>query len=292
VTWSFIAKAEAKLFGGGDKRLALANPIASDLSDMRPSLLPGLLKAAQRNADRSLGDVALFEVGQCFASDEPEGQTIKAAAVRRGTARAEGVGRHWDGGAIAVDAFDAKADAMALLTALNVPTAGVQVVPGGPDWFHPGRSATLQFGPKNKIGAFGEIHPKILRALDLKGPLVAFEITLDALPAPKYRPTKIKPKLTLAEFQPVTRDFAFVVPRDVAAGDILRAAQGAERQLIAGIDVFDVYEGQGIDPDKKSVAIAVTLQPTEKTLTDAEIEAVSQKIVADVAKKTGATLRS
>jgi phenylalanyl-tRNA synthetase beta chain len=181
---------------------------------------------------------------------------------------------------------------MALLTALNVPMAGVQVVPGGPDWFHPGRSATLQFGPKNQIGAFGEIHPKILRALDLKGPLVGFEITLDALPAPKYRPTKIKPKLALAEFQPVTRDFAFVVGRDVAAADILRAAQGAERQLIAGIDVFDVYEGQGIEPDKKSVAIAVTLQPTEKTLTDAEIEAVSQKIVGEVVKKTGAVLRS
>ena len=292
VTWSFIAKHEAELFGGGDRRLALANPIASDLSDMRPSLLPGLLKAAQRNADRSFADVALFEVGQCFESDEPEGQTIKAAAVRRGTARPEGVGRHWDGGAVAVDAFDAKADAMALLTALNVPTAGVQVVPGGPDWFHPGRSAVLQFGPKNRIGAFGEIHPKILRAFDLKGPLVGFEITLDALPAPKPRPTKIKPKLTLSELQPVTRDFAFVVPRDVAAADILRAAQGAERQLIAGIDVFDIYEGQGIDPDKKSVAIAVTLQPTEKTLTDAEIDAVSQKIVGEVAKKTGAVLRS
>jgi phenylalanyl-tRNA synthetase beta chain len=291
VTWSFIAKEEATLFGGGDKRLSLANPIASDLSDMRPSLVPGLLKATQRNADRSFGDVALFEVGQCFASDEPEGQTIKAAAVRRGTARAEGVGRHWDGGAVAVDAFDAKADAMALLTALSVPTAGVQVVPGGPDWLHPGRSGTLQFGPKNQIGAFGEIHPKILRALDLKGPLVAFEITLDALPAPKYRPTKIKPKPALSELQPVTRDFAFVVAREVAAADILRAAQGAERQLIAGIDVFDLYEGQGVDPDKKSVAIAVTLQPTEKTLTDAEIDAVSQKIVAEVAKKTGAMLR-
>src|SRR4051794_23444249 len=291
VTWSFIAKGEAKLFGGGDRRLALANPIASDLSDMRPSLLPGLIKAAQRNADRGYGDLALFEVGQCFASDEPEGETIKAAAVRRGTARAEGVGRHWDGGAVAVDAFDAKADAMALLTALNVPTGGVQVVPGGPDWFHPGRSATLQFGPKNKIGAFGEIHPKVLKAMDLKGPLVAFEITLDSLPLPKHRPTKMKTRLVLSEFQPVTRDFAFVVGRDVAAGDILRAAQGAERQLIAGIDVFDVYEGQGIDPDKKSVAIAVTLQPTEKTLTEAEIEAVSEKIVAEVAKKTGAVLR-
>src|SRR3954447_9214311 len=292
VTWSFIAAEEAKLFGGGDKRLALANPIASDLSDMRPSLLPGLLKAAQRNADRGHGDVALFEIGQCFANDEPEGETIKAAAVRRGTARAEGGGRHWDGSAVAVDAFDAKADLMALLTALNVPTGGVEVVPGGTDWFHPGRSAKVQLGPKNVLGAFGEIHPRILRALDLKGPLVGFEITLDALPAPKYRPTKVKPRLTLPEFQPVTRDFAFVVPREVAAGDILRAAQGAERQLIRGVDIFDVYEGQGIEPDKKSVAIAVTLQPLEKTLTDAEIEAVSQKIIGEVAKKTGAVLRA
>jgi phenylalanyl-tRNA synthetase beta chain len=292
VTWSFIGHEEAGLFGGGDKRLRLANPIASDLSDMRPSLLPGLLKAAQRNADRGVSDVALFEVGQCFASDEPEGQTIKAAAVRRGTARAEGVGRHWDGGDVAVDAFDAKADAMALLTALGLPTAGVQVVPGGPAWLHPGRSGTLQFGPKTVVGAFGEVHPRVLKALDVKGPVVAFEITLDALPPPKYRPTKMKPKLQLSEFQPVTRDFAFVVGRDVAAGDILRAAQGAERQLIAGIDVFDIYEGPGIDPDKKSVAIAVTLQPTGKTLTDAEIDAVSAKIVAEVAKKTGATLRA
>jgi phenylalanyl-tRNA synthetase beta chain len=291
VTWSFIGKDEALLFGGGNPQLALANPIASDLSDMRPSLVPGLLKAAQRNADRGFGDVALFEVGQCFASDEPEGQTIRAAAVRRGTARAEGVGRHWDGGAIAVDAFDVKADAISLLNALGVPLGGVQVVPGGPAWLHPGRSATLQFGPKNPFGAFGEVHPKVLRALDLKGPLVAFELTLDALPLPKARPTKMKPKLVLSEFQPLTRDFAFVVDRKVAAGDIVKAAQGAERQLIAGIEVFDVYEGPGIDADKKSVAVAVTLQPTEKTLTDTQIEAVSSKIVAEVAKKTGAVLR-
>ncbi len=292
VTWSFIAKEEAKLFGGGDKRLALANPIASDLSDMRPSLLPGLLNAAQRNADRGYGDVALFEVGQCFLNDEPEGQVMKAAAVRRGTARAEGVGRHWDGGAVPVDAFDAKADALALLTSLGIPTGGLQVVAGGPSWFHPGRSGTLQFGAKTVIGAFGEIHPKVLKALDLKGPLVAFEITLDALPAPKYKPTKTKPRLALSEFQPVTRDFAFVVDRTTSAGDILKAAQGAERQLIAGIEVFDVYEGPGIESGKKSVAIAVTLQPTEKTLTDPEIDAVSQKIVSEVAKRTGAVLRS
>ena len=272
-------------------RLALANPIASELSDMRPSLLPGLLKAAQRNADRGLGDVALFEVGQTFASDEPEGQSIKAAAVRRGTARAEGVGRHWNGGAKSVDAFDAKADVVALLAALGIPAGGLQIVAGGPAWFHPGRSGTLQFGPKNVVGAFGEVHPKVLKALDLKGPLVAFELNLDALPPPKAKPTKMKPKLNLPDFQPLTRDFAFVVGRNVAAGDIVKAAQGAERQLIVGVDVFDIYEGTGIDPDKKSVAIAVTLQPTEKTLTDAEIEAVSAKIVGEVSKKTGAVLR-
>ncbi len=292
VTWSFISKDEALLFGGGDKRLALANPIATDLSDMRPSLLPGLLKSAQRNADRGLGDVALFEVGQCFASDEPEGQTIKAAAVRRGSAGARDVGRHWNGTGRAVDAFEAKADALALLSSLGVPTGGLQVVPGGPAWFHPGRSGTLQFGPKNVVGAFGELHPKVLKALDLKGPLVAFEMTLDALPLPRVKPTKMKPKLVLPEFQPLTRDFAFVVGRDIAAGDIVKAAQGAERQLVTAVDVFDVYEGAGIEADKKSVAIAVTLQPTEKTLTDTEIEAVSEKIVAEVAKKTGAVLRS
>jgi phenylalanyl-tRNA synthetase beta chain len=292
VTWSFIAREEAGLFGGGDGRLALANPIAADLSDMRPSLLPGLMKAAQRNADRGFGDVALFEVGQTFASDEPEGQSIKAAAVRRGTARAEGVGRHWDGGGQTVDAFDAKADVLALLGALGIPAGGLQIVAGGPAWFHPGRSGTLQFGPKNVVGAFGEVHPKVLKALDLKGPLVAFELNLDALPPPKAKPTKMKPKLTLPDFQPLTRDFAFVVGRHVAAGDIVRAAQGAERQLIVGVDVFDIYEGAGINPDKKSVAIAVTLQPTEKTLTDVEIEAVSAKIVGEVGKKTGAVLRS
>jgi phenylalanyl-tRNA synthetase beta chain len=292
LTWSFISREEARLFGGGDKRLALANPIAADLSDMRPSLLPGLLKAAQRNADRGFADVALFEVGQCFASDQPEGQTIKASAVRRGTARAGGVGRHWNGGGVAVDAFDAKADAFALLATLGVPTGGLQVVPGGPDWCHPGRSATLQFGPKNVVGAFGEVHPKVLKALDLKGPLVAFEITLDVLPLPKSKPTKMKPRLVLSDFQPVTRDFAFVVDRAVAAGDILKAAQGAERQLITAVDVFDIYEGPGVESDKKSVAIAVTLQPTEKTFTDSEIDAIAQKIVGEVAKKTGAVLRS
>lgn len=292
VTWSFIPKDEAKLFGGGHPSLALANPIASDMSDMRPRLLPGLLKAAQRNADRGFGDLALFEVGQVFASDEPEGQTIHAVAIRRGSARHQGAGRHWDGALKNVDVFDAKADAMALLAALAIPTGGLQIVPGGPAWYHPGRSATLRFGPKGVIGAFGELHPRILKALDVKGPVVAMEIDLDALPLPKVRPTKMKPKLVLSDFQPVRRDFAFVVDQNVAAGDILKAAEAAERQLIADLTVFDVYEGAGIGEGKKSVALEVVLQPMERTLTDTDLEAVSARIVAEVTKKTGASLRS
>jgi phenylalanyl-tRNA synthetase beta chain len=291
VTWSFIAKDAAKLFGGGSPKLALANPIAADLSDMRPSLLPGLIRASQANADRGLGDVALFEVGQVFQSDEPEGQLIAAAGLRRGTARPEGVGRHWDGAAKATDALDAKADVMGLLAGLGVPVGGLQVVAGGPDWAHPGRSATLRFGPKGVIGAFGEVHPRILKALDAKGPLVAFEIHLDALPLPKSKPTKVKPKLVLSGFQPVTRDFAFIVEKSVAAGEMMKSAQNTDRALIADVSVFDLYEGPGVEAGKKSVALAVTLQPVEKTLTEAEIEAVGGKIVAEMAKRYGATLR-
>ncbi|MFT0893241.1 phenylalanine--tRNA ligase subunit beta [Pseudochelatococcus sp. G4_1912] len=291
ITWSFVSKADAETFGGGDARLALANPIAADLSDMRPSLLPGLVRAAQRNADRGLGDVALFEVGQVFADNTPEGQTTSAVSLRRGTARMQGAGRHWDGAVKNVDVFDAKADAFALLTALGIATAGIQIVPGGPAWYHPGRSATLQFGPKNIIGAFGELHPKVLQALDVKGPLTVAEITLDRLPAPKDRPTKARPKLALSDFQPLSRDFAFVVDASVQAGEIIKAIQSAERALLSDVSIFDIYEGAGVEAGKKSVAVAVTLQPTTKTLTDTEIDAITQRIVENVTKKTGASLR-
>ncbi|MFI5012575.1 MAG: phenylalanine--tRNA ligase subunit beta [Hyphomicrobiales bacterium] len=290
VTWSFIDKGEAEHFGGGAPQLALANPIAVDLSDMRPSLLPGLLKAAQKNADRGRGDVALFEVGQVFHSDEPQGQTMRASGIRRGFAGGAGVGRHWAGSA-AADAFDAKADAIALLEALAIPLGGVQVVAGAPAWFHPGRSAKLQFGPKTALGAFGELHPRTLEFLDVKGPAVGFEITLDLLPLPKLKPTRVKAKLALSDFQPLRRDFAFVVEKEVAAGDIVKTTQNADRSLIADVVVFDVYEGAGLDAGKKSVAVEVTLQPVEKTLTDAEIEAVTRKIVAEVSRRHGATLR-
>ncbi|SEE53077.1 phenylalanyl-tRNA synthetase beta subunit [Rhizobiales bacterium GAS191] len=290
VSWSFIAKGEAEHFGGGKPELALANPIASDLSDMRPSLLPGLLKAAQRNADRGRGDVAMFEVGQVFHSDAPEGQSMRACGIRRGLAGNAGIGRHWSGSALA-SAFDAKADAFALFEVLGIPLGGVQVVPGGPAWFHPGRSARLQFGPKVQIGAFGELHPRTLEFLDVKGPVIGFEITLDLLPVPKQKPTRVKPKLALSDFQPVRRDFAFVVDKEVAAGDLVRTAQNADRTLVADVVVFDLYEGAGLDPAKKSIGVEVTLQPVEKTLTDAEIEAVSGKIVAEVSRRYGATLR-
>ncbi len=290
VTWSFISKPAAELFGDGRPSLALANPIASDLSDMRPSLAPGLIAAAERNARRALTDVALFEVGQIFLGPGDQDQRIAAAGVRRGRAKAAGEGRSWRGGGT-VDVFDAKTDALALMSALGV-GAAVQVVPGGPGFLHPGRSGTLQFGPKTIVGWFGEIHPAVCEALDAEGPIVAFELVLDAVPAPKTRPTKTRPKLDRSDFMPVERDLAFLVDETVRAGEILKAAQSAERTLVADVGVFDVYQGKGLPDGTKSVAINVTLQPRERTLTDAEIEAAVDRIVAEVSKRTGARLRA
>ncbi|HMM91383.1 phenylalanine--tRNA ligase subunit beta [Bradyrhizobium sp.] len=290
VTWSFISRPHAELFGGGKGELALANPIASDLSDMRPSLLPGLVAAAQANANRGFSDVALFEVGQIFRGDRPGDQFVAAAGVRHGYASATGIGRHWSGSAM-TDALDAKADAFAVLAAAGAPMQALQIVPGGASWLHPGRSGTIQIGPQNVLGYFGELHPRALEALGADGPLVAFEVILDRIPDAKKKPTRARPLLELSAFQPVSRDFAFIVDRSVKAGDIVRAAQGVDKKLITDVSVFDIYEGKGIDPDKKSIAIAVTIQPREKTLTDQEIDAVAAKIVAEVTKKTGGTLR-
>src|SRR6266545_3304861 len=290
VTWSFISKPQAELFGGGKLELALANPIASDLSDMRPSLIPGLIRAAQSNADRGFNDVALFEVGQLFKGDQPQDQVTAASGVRRALAKASGVGRHWSAPAAEVDAFDVKADALAVLAAAGAPAQALQVVPGGPAWFHPGRSGTIQIGPQNVLGHFGELHPRALEALAAEGPLVAFEVILEKIPETKTKATRAKTVLELSPFQPVERDFAFVVDRTVKAGDIVRAAQNVDRKLIANVTVFDVYEGTGIEPGKKSIAIAVTIQPRERTMTEAEIEALAAKVVAEVAKRTGGVL--
>jgi phenylalanyl-tRNA synthetase beta chain len=167
----------------------------------------------------------------------------------------------------------------------------LQIVPGGPSWLHPGRSGTIQMGPKTIIGHFGELHPRTLAALKTEGPLVGFEVILEAIPEPKAKATRAKPMLELSPFQPVERDFAFVVDRSIKAADLVRAAQSADKKLIAEVGVFDVYEGKGIDPDKKSIAINVTLQPREKTMTDEEIDALGQRIVAEVQKRTGGVLR-
>ena len=293
VTWSFVSAAQAKAFGGGEPEIALANPISADLSDMRPSLLPGLVAAAQRNADRGTGDVALFEVGQTFLGDRPEDQRMSAAGLRRGTAKARGAGRHWGEAALVVDAFDAKGDVMAALAALGLAPGAVQIAQGSaPGWFHPGRSAALQLGPKVVLGAFGELHPRTLNALGVSGPLVGFELALDALPQSKAKATRARPPFEGSALQPLSRDFAFVVDRDVAAADLIRAAQGAERRLVTRVDLFDRYEGPGVPEGKVSLGVAVTLQPRDKTLTDAEIEEIAGRIVAQVEKATGARLRA
>ena len=291
VTWSFVSERQADLFGDGRAPLPLANPIAADLSHMRPSLLPGLVAALGRNAARGHGDLGLFEVGQIFRGMGEADQRIAATAVRGGTARLAGPGRHWSGAAAKVDAFDAKADALAILAALGVPTGGLQVAAGASAAFHPGRSAVLRFGPKTILGQFGELHPRVLAALDVDGPIVAFELILDDIPAPKSKPTKAKARLDLPDFMPLARDFAFIVDALVEAGEIMRAVAGADRALIGDVVVFDVYTGTGVPEGKKSVAVTATLQPREKTLTDAEIEAIASKIVADVGRKTGAVLR-
>ena len=291
VTWSFIGEAQARHFGGGQATLRLANPISSEMTDMRPSLLPGLIAAARANANRGFLDAALFEAGQIFAGDRPEDQSNAASGVRIGTARLIGGGRHWDGAAKAVDVFDAKADALAVLAALGLSPEKAQIARGAPDWYHPGRSGALQLGPKTALGYFGELHPETLKALDIAGPVAAFEIFIDRIPAPRRKGTAKGPLLA-SDFQPVQRDFAFLVDKAVDAAVVVKAAEGADKGLISRVNVFDVFEGQGIPAGKKSLGVEITLTPLDRTLTEAEIEQVSARIVAEVKKAAGAELRA
>ncbi|MBV8684279.1 MAG: phenylalanine--tRNA ligase subunit beta, partial [Caulobacteraceae bacterium] len=287
LTWSFTARRNAALFGGGDARLVLANPIASDLDTMRPSILPNLAEALGRNARRGFPGGALFEIGPIFAGDEPGDQrmAIAAAVDPRGP-------RHWDkssGEAI----FDLKADLMDLLAELGAPVASLQAAEADEDpWWRPGRHAQIKLGAKTVLADFGELHPRVLSALDAADGILAFEIYLEAIPEPKKKAVKTKPALKLSPLMPLTRDFAFVVDRDRPAGDLVRAVVAADRVLIAQARVFDVYEGPGIEAGKKSVAVEAVIQPTDRTLTDKEIDALSAKIVASAAKSAGATLRT
>jgi phenylalanyl-tRNA synthetase beta chain len=289
ITWSFISRDAATAFGGGQESLELANPISSDLSSMRPSLLPGLAAAAQRNQTRGFSDAALFEVGQAYRGASPQDQYIAAAGIRSGSAQMPGSGRHWSGPAKVADLFDAKADALAVLAALGY-AGNVQAARTAPEWYHPGKSGVLQLGPKMVLAHFGELHPRLLEKLKLDGPLCAFEIFLDVLPEPR-RASRTRSALDVTDLQVVRRDFAFLVEDAVAAGDVMRAAKGAEKSLITDVTLFDVFSGEGVEEGKKSLAIEVTLSPREKTLTDEEIDAVAVKVVAAVTKATGGALR-
>ena len=254
---------------------------------MRPSVLPGLLAAAQRNAARGAKDAALFEVGPQFTGPDPGEQLTAATGIRLGPGP-----RHWSHAGWSADVFQAKADVMAILEAAGFSPETAQVSADAPGWYHPGRSGALRLGPKNVLAFFGELHPRVLATYDLSGPVAAFEVMLETLPTPKAKATKTKPKLELSEYQAVERDFAFVLEARVPAADIVKAAQSVDRTLIESVAVFDVYEGTGVEPGHKSLAVSVRLQPRDRTLTDSEIEAVSSKIVGAVAKATGAKLRT
>ncbi len=291
ITWSFVRRSDAQLFGGGADALELDNPISTEMSSMRPSLLPGLLTAVQRNRNRGFADAALFELGQAYRGDSPEDQYLAASGVRSGTARLMGSGRHWDGAAGEVDVFDAKADVFSVIAALGLDPNKAQITRDAPAWFHPGRSGTLRLGPKVVLAHFGEFHPETLKTLDVAPPAVGFEIFLDALP-PEKRKSRAKAPLEAADLLPVRRDFAFVLDRSVAAGEVMRAAAGADRALIQDVSVFDVFSGGNLaEEGKKSLAIEVTLQPTVETLTDKDIDAVAQKVIAAVKKATGGEIR-
>ncbi|MCC6918776.1 MAG: phenylalanine--tRNA ligase subunit beta [Alphaproteobacteria bacterium] len=286
VTNSFVPKKDAALFGGGSDALMLANPISADLDAMRPNVLPSLIAAAARNAARGLVPSHLFEVGPQFNGTGETEQPWVAAGLRAGAGA-----RQWSGIPLSPDVFAAKADALALIEALGGPVANLSVWTDAPHWYHPGRSGQLKLGPKTVIARFGELHPKVLTAMDLKAPAAVFEVFVDAIPLPKAKATKTKPPLVLSDYPAVERDFAFLIDTSVPAGDVVKAAAGADKVLIEKVDVFDLYEGKGVPDGKKSLAIAVRLQPKDRTLTEADIDAVGQKVVAAVTKATGGTLR-
>jgi phenylalanyl-tRNA synthetase beta chain len=285
VTYSFIDEAAASLFGGGDDASKLENPISSDMSHMRPDLLPGLLRAAARNQARGFMDLALFEVGHAFHGGEPEEQHLQVSGLLVGRNGPKDV----HGGSRPVDLFDAKADAEAILAAIGAP-AKVQILRNGAGWWHPGRHGQICLGPKKVLGVFGELHLKVLREMDIKGPAVAFTLWPEEVPQPKNR-TATRPALVVSEFQAVERDFAFVTDLSVEALTLVNAAAGADKALISDVRVFDEFVGGSLGEGKKSLAITVRLQPTEGTLKEADIEAVSTKIIEKVAKATGGVLR-
>ncbi|SCZ49273.1 phenylalanyl-tRNA synthetase beta subunit [Epibacterium ulvae] len=285
VSYTFIDQAAAALFGGGDDATKLANPISSEMSHMRPDLLPGLLQAAARNQARGYMDLALFEVGPVFQGGEPGEQCEQIAGILIGRTGPKDV----HGASRAVDLYDAKADIEAVLAAIGAP-AKVQILRGGEGWWHPGRHGRICLGPKKTLGVFGEIHPKVLQELGIKGAAVAFSIWPEEIPLPRKSATT-RAALDISDLQAVERDFAFVVDDSVEALTLVNAAAGADKALVENVRVFDEFIGGSLGEGKKSLAITVRLQPTDKTLKEKDIEAVSEKIIAKVTKATGGTLR-
>jgi len=285
VTYSFIDEDAARLFGGGSEATRIENPISSEMTHMRPDLLPGLLRAAARNQARGFADLALFEVGPVFHGGEPGEQGLAVSGLLVGRTGPKDV----HGESRAVDVFDAKADAEAVLAAIGAP-GKVQILRNGPGWWHPGRHGAICLGPKKVLGIFGELHPKVLRAMDVKGPAVAFTVWPAEVPLPRVQ-VATRPALAISDLQAVERDFAFVVDARVEALALVNAAAGADKALIESVRVFDEFVGGALGEGRKSLAITVRLQPRERTLTEAEIEAVSAAIVEKVAKATGGVLR-
>ena len=286
VTYSFMEASRADLFGGVVDGMRLVNPISADLDVMRPSILPNLVAAIARNQARAIDNLALFELGPHYSDDTPDGQALVAAGLRAGATSA----RNWAEAPRPVDALDAKADALAALEASGAPVGNLQISADAPDWYHPGRSACARLGP-TILARFGELHPRILRAMEVEGPIAAFEVFLDNVPPARKKAGTAKPLLTLSPFQPVHRDFAFIVDEAIAASDVLKTIRSVDRNLITDVSLFDIYRGKGVDDHKKSFALAVTLQPVEATMTDDQIDAVADKIVAAVVKQNGGILR-
>ena len=286
VTWSFAEPGLARRFAAAAP--PLRNPIHAELSVLRPSLLPNLLSAAARNQSRSLRDVALFELGPRFWGSQPGEQEVTAGGIRVGRNHE----RHWAEPARAVDVFDARADALAALAAGKVKPDAVRVVVEGPGHYHPGRRAQLMLGPQTVLAEFGELHPAIVRELELDGPVVGFEVFLDRMPRPRARASRARPALKASPYPPVDRDFAFVIDDAVPAETLLAAVRTADKALVREVSLFDLYSGAGLDPGKKSLAVAVRLQAPDHTLSEAEIEAAARKIVAAATKATGAVLRT
>ena len=285
VSYSFIDQPSAALFGGGTDETRLENPISNDMSHMRPALLPALLQAAARNQARGFPDMALFEVGPVFTGGEPGEQHMQVSGVLIGRTGPKDV----HGASRPVDLFDVKADVEAVLSAIGAP-AKVQINRNGAEWWHPGRHGQICLGPKKVLGVFGEIHPRVLAALDVKGPAMGFTIWPAEVPMPR-KLGATRPALKTSALQAVERDFAFVVDADVDAMTLVNAAMGADKALIDDVRVFDEFIGGALGEGKKSLALTVRMQPVEHTLKDADIEAVGAKVVEKVTKATGGVLR-